>query len=452
MKKSLLFLGAAITLGSSTSLALSLTEIIGLKRTVYQSPQGISELCATPRKWAGATYTDSDSKKEDTLCKYDFYATVGICPKYSSTNPGLMIIEPDARFSKQAIDASDCDLKKLGLKTDAKFKQSITCSYTPSILGYYHLSRILGDVGRVPVSVFRSIDIKTHKAQTTKAMNYLRNTKLAIKDSWAMLERVHANPQNYPNLVERSGTQMFGALSDNIRNEEQYVEVSGVGSYDSRYERFLKQRPYQLVSNSASPQQIIGSNEFTRVAQTVLQMKDVSDMVIIDTLMNQQDRIGNIHYKFVWYTIHPQSLSLERFKSKAKIKNGKITIPAEEQASMANRKAVLLKEMILKDNDCGVIKTNMMRRVSAIEGVKHVSYRTYANLLSFETALSGPSAKEFFTKELLFSDSDYNTLKRNALFARQILVKKCQSGELKFDVDLEDYIPGATPIRKACGS
>lgn len=452
MKKSFLLLGAAFTLGSSNSLALSLNEIVGLKRTEYKSPQGISEVCATPRKWAGANYTDSDAKKENTLCGYDFYATVGICPKYSSTNPGLMIIEPDEKFSKQAIDSSSCDLKKLGLKTDAKFKQSITCSYTPSILGYYHLSRILGDVGRVPVSVFRSIDIKTHKAQTTKAVNSLRNSKLAIKDSWAMLEKVHANPQNYPNLVDRSGTQMFGALSDNVRNEEQYVEVSGVGSYDTRYERFIKQRPYQIVSSSSSPQQLIGSNEFTRVAQTALQMKDVSDMVIIDTLMNQQDRIGNIHYKFVWYTINPQSATLERFKSKAKIKDGKITIPAEEQTAMANRKAVLLKEMILKDNDCGVTKTNMMRKVSAIEGLKHVSYRTYANLLNFEQALAGASAKDFFTKELLFTEADYNLLKRNALFARQVLVKKCQSGELKFDVDLEDYIPGATPVRKACGS
>lgn len=452
MKKSFLLLGATFSLASSTSHALSLNDIVGLKRTEYKSPQGVTELCATPRKWAGANYTESDTKKESTLCKYDFYSTVGICPKYSSTNPGLMIIEPDENFSKQAIDSSNCDLKALGLKTDAKFKQSITCSYTPSILGYYHLSRILGDVGRVPVSVFRSIDIKTHKAQTTKAVNYLRNSKLAIKDSWATLEKVHASPQNYPNLVDRSGTQMFGALSDNVRNEEQYIEVSGLGSYDTRYERFIKQRPYRLVSSPPGPQQIVGSSDFTRLAQTALQMKDVSDMVIIDTLMNQQDRIGNIHYKFVWYAIHPQNLTLERFKSKAKIKNGKITIPQEEQTTMANRKAVLLKEMILKDNDCGVNKTNMMRRVSAIEGLKHVSYRTYANLLSFEQALAGASAKDFFMKELLFTEADYSLLKRNALFARQVLVKKCQSGELKFDIDLEDYIPGTLPVRKACGS
>lgn len=451
MKKSFLCIGAILTLVGSNSWALNLNEIVGLKRAEFISPGGAKELCVIPRKWAAANYSEADTKKENTLCQYDIYTNVGICPKYTSSNPGLMLIEPDEKFSKQAIDSSDCNLKKLGLKAEAKFKQSITCSYTPAILSYYHISRILGDVGRVPVGVLRSIDIKTHKEQTTKALSYLKNSKLAIKEFWAQFEKVHMSPLSYPKLVDDSGKQMYGALSDNVRNEEQYLEVSGLGPYESRYQRFLQLRPYQLVSRSASPQEIVGSAEFTRVAQTALQMKDVSDMIVIDTLLNQQDRIGNVHYKLVWYTINPQSNSLERFKSKAKIKNGKIEIPREEELAMSKRKAVLLKEMILKDNDCGLIYRNMMRRVSAIEGIKHMSYRTYVNLLNFEKTLGGSSAKDFFKKELLLSENDYYTLRLNAQFARKILVQKCQSGELKFDVDLEEYIPGASPIRKSCG-
>ncbi len=434
----------------SGAFAVNLANLQGEARTEYLSPYGVRELCVIPKKWPGGAYRSDDTGKESTLCGYDFYRTMGICPKYNSTNPGVLLIAPNAQYSKEAIDASDCNVKKMGVKTEAKFKQTITCSYTPSILAYYHMSRILGGVGRVPVSVIRTMDLKVHSQLTSKAVHALRDSTDTIAEAWRKLGEMHLNPRAFPQLTDTTFTQLYGGLSDNVKNENLYNDVSGRGPYNSRYQRFLKQKPFQKVASTKTLAQIAGSAEFTRVAQDVIQMKDVADMVLIDTLMNQQDRIGNIHYKFYWYSINPSTNRIERAKSEAELVDGKIVVPPEEKRQMAGRAAVVLKEMILKDNDCGVIKDNMMRAYSVLEKVRHMSYLTYRYFMAFEKSLANPATKAYFKTELLFTDKDYRSLQDNAAKAREILTGACRTGQLKFDLDLENYLPGARPPLTPC--
>lgn len=435
---------------SSTAFALDLPDLRGDSRKEHQSTRGTQELCIVPKKLIGGRYDAEDLKKETELCSYNFYLNVGVCPKLASTNPATLLIKPNTQYSKEAIDASACDLKAMGLNTDAKFKQSITCSYTPSILSYYQVSRLLGNIGKVPPAVLRTMDIRTHAMITKKALDLLTDPTSPTKVSWLRFAKLHQDPRFFPDVVDRSLTQIFGALSDNVKNEEQYIEVSGVGPYETRYERFLKQKPFQKVSSRQSVTQIVGSTQFANIAQTVVQMKDVSDLVLLDTLLSQQDRIGNIHYKFYWYSINPQSNKMERTKSKARWINGVIKVPDEESRAMDGRQAALLKEMVLKDNDCGVIKTNMMKKVNALESVRHFSYNTYRRFLYFAQSLIDPAMKTYFKEEMLFSGPDYATLIANAQSAKQILVQKCQSGELLFDLDIENYTPGAIPPTTSC--
>ncbi|WP_413291216.1 hypothetical protein [Bdellovibrio sp. HCB337] len=440
-----------LLLTSSVSQALNLNQLQGGSRQQYRSPNGLTEVCIIPKRWPSAYYRDSDREKEAELCGYDFYSNVGICPKYNSTNPAILLLKPNNEYSKQAIDASSCNVDKMSVSTEAKFKQSISCSHTPSILAYYQISRILGDAGRVPVAVVRSMDRKVHSQLTQKANKALSGSSDTIAKTWEQFSRVHRHPDDYPDIVDASESQIYGALSDNIKNEEKYTDVSGKGSYDSRYTRFLSQPPFQRVSSSASVRELVGSSEFSKVAQTVTQMKDVGDMIVLDTLLNQQDRIGNIHYRFYWYSLNPQKPGkIERTKSKAKWKDSRLIVPPEETKAMSGRTAVLIKEMLLRDNDCGVNKSNMMRAISALEKVRHVSYLTYYQLLNFEKSLASSSAKDYFTSELLFSSSEFKSLRENAAKAKDILKSNCRAGRLKFDVDLADYMPGASIPQRSC--
>lgn len=446
----LLLMALLTTVSANSSFALNLADLRGETRTEYMSPRGVQELCIVAKKWPGAVYRNDDAQKEGTLCGYDFYRTMGLCPKYTSTNPAILLLEPNAHFSKEAIDASNCDLDKMNVKTEAKFKQTITCSYTPAILAYYHMSRILGGVGRVPVTVMRTMDLQTHRALTQKALQTLRGFPNNNVQSWEKFGKVHEDPSKFPSLVEASQTQLFGALSDNVKKEEIYTEVSGIGPYPDRYPRFLKQKPFQKVASTLSVQKIVGSSDFVKVAQDVIQMKDVSDLVLIDTLLSQQDRIGNIHYKYFWYSINPLTNRLERMKSDAKLSNGKVLVPTEESRQMADRQAALLKEMVLKDNDCGVNRENMMRKHSALEKVNHMSYLTYQYFMAFEKTLNNTATKDYFSTELLYSSEDFQTLLSNAAKAKEILKEKCRSGKLRFDLDLENYIPEARPPATKC--
>lgn len=437
----------ALVLGSP-SFALNLGQLQGEIRKDYRSPQSVNEVCVVAKKWEWGSYKKGDLEDEEALCNYDFYSNIGICPKYNSTNPAILMLAPNARYSKSAIDASNCDVDAMGVKTEAKFKQSLSCSYTPSILAYYQISRLLGNVGRVPVAVIRSMDIRTHRELTRKALRHLGNSRSEIAKTWAQFGKVHSSPRDYPAVIDATQSQVFGALVDNVKNEEYYSDVSGTGSYESRYQRFLRQKAFVKASSSQSIPQMVGASDFARVAQDVTLVKDTTDMVLIDTLLNQQDRIGNVHYKFFWYYVNAGKI--ERQKSEAKWVKEKLIIPPEEKSQMQGRTSALVKEMVLKDNDCGVSKDNMMRKISALEKVRHFSYQTYRRFMAFEKTLDRSSTRDYFQNEMLFSSANFASLRDNAKKAREILYSRCRSGALRFDVDLENYVPGGQPLRPSC--
>lgn len=455
MKTLIKVLPGFICLVTSSAWALDVRDLKGEKSTSYFSSRGVEEKCVVPQKWPGGYYSDKDKKQEGKLCEQDFYTNVATCPKYNSTNPGILIIEPTDKYSREAINASSCDTDELGLKTESKFKQSLSCSYTPSIISYYHFSRLLGGAGRVPVSVLRTMDIATHRQLSNKANAAALSG--VIDQTWKSFQSVHANPGRFPKVVDETRSQIYGALVANVKGETIYSEVNGFGDYDSRYPRFMKQRPFLNVASSQSLTQIAGSSSFEKVAPLAVQMKDVSDMVLLDTLLNQQDRIGNIHFKFVWYTLDaskPGTWTTE--KSDAKVVINKKTraretvVPPEEQAAMKAKNAVLVKEMYLKDNDCGVAKTNMMRQHSVLENVRHMSYKTYSHFMGLAKAIPLNVTRDYLYREFLFDEEDYEKIYANAKRAKEILYGNCKSGKLKFDIDLEDYAAGITPAAKSC--
>lgn len=455
MKSLIKVLPGFICLVTSQAFALDVRDLKGESSKSYYSPGGIEEKCVIPQKWASGFYSDKDRKQEGKLCGHDFYSNIGLCPKYNSTNPGVLLIEPTDKYSREAINNSSCDTDKLGFKTDSKFKQSVSCSYAPSIISYYHFSRLLGGAGRVPVSVIRTMDIKTHGQLTQKANKAFLSG--VIDQTWKNFLDVHSNPGRYPKVIDESRRQIYGALVANVKGEYIYSEVNGFGDYDTRYARFMKQRPFLNVASTDSVVKLTGSKEFLKVAPTVVQMKDVSDMILLDTLLNQQDRIGNIHFKYVWYyqdASAPGSWVTE--KSDAKVVIDKATrkrlnvVPPEEQAAMAAKKAVLVKEMYLKDNDCGVAKENMMRAHSAIEKVRHMSYKTYSRFMGLSKVMHLPATRDYLMREYLFEEKDYDRVLANSNKAREVLYKNCKAGLLKFDVDLEDYVEGAVVTAKSC--
>ena len=446
---------------SQLASALNVSQISGALQE-KTSPRGQTEVCAVANKLVPSAYSDKDLANEQELCAIDFYKTHALCPKQNSTNPGLLIAEIIKGKSREQT-MTLCKGPDDDISVEAKFKNSISCSYTPSILAYYHFSRMF-KAGRVPVSVLRTMDKDEH-LQLAKTGSQMTVGGGVIHETWESFIGQHSKLNN-DKIFDETRKFVYGALVENPKRELKYTEVSGVGSYDTRYQRFVQQAPYLKTADTRNVTDIVGSQDIKKIIPVVVQMKDVSDMVLLDTLFSQDDRIGNIHFKLAWYTVetNPQTgqLDVKNTKSKATLSSDKKTwiIPEEEKAIQA-KGGVLVREMIMKDNDCGVnvaARSNMMRQVNALEGLKHMSARTYKKFMDFYKIAKNPETLNWMKKELLFTDADLGTSKpqqgksflANLEKAKSILVEGCKNGNLKLDLDLDNYLPNATVKQVSC--
>ncbi len=465
----------------------------------YQLANGASEVCVLPQDHILGAYKGSDRENEIKLCGKNFYGDANqkqfgtlatddsasdakpltnkvyvTCPKLNSTNPGVLLVEIPEGWNAQQTSQSFCkpsssiakDVKS-AYGVDAKFKQSITCSYAPSALAAYHVSRMLGNISRTPVAVVRTMDTDSHLSIVKKALSLLSgSTGDVIYKTWNQFLNAHSSRQDAKLFID-NGKLLYGALSENVTKEFIYTEVSGVGPYDTRYTRFMQQTPYKRVAHSADVLQIAGNNSHYSVLMPILQqMRDVSEMVLLDTLLSQDDRIGNIHFHLVKAVVVKdeagnQKISKEKL-SKTEISEILKVLPTPSRASEATLAqtsknlssvlggGILIRAMVLKDNDCGVDvdkRSNMMRTVDGIEQVRHMDPKTYKRLLQLSQSGDEGGLKEFFTDTLLYRAVDFEGGKKsfmaNLKKATEVLKGNCKTGALKLDLsDKFDPVTG----------
>ena len=126
-----------------------------IKIPVANSSQ--AEICVIPKKYPNAVYSGKDLQREQELCGLVAVQPVALCPKLKSTNPAVEFFSLPEGASASQIESKMCSNE--ASKKLAKYKGSISCSYTPSLLAYYHISRILGNVVQVPPVVIRTMNL-----------------------------------------------------------------------------------------------------------------------------------------------------------------------------------------------------------------------------------------------------------------------------------------------------
>ena len=442
---------------------LDVTEARGEKVVTFETPQRKKEICVIPQHSQYGTYTEDDLETEKELCSYDFHGltqgegvqNVAICPKINSTNPGVLIMDIPEGWTKNKFEAEKCYPKNELQKTRAKFKQTVTCSYAPSLLSYYHFSRLLDGAGRVPVAVLRTMEKERHQRIVQQGIAATRTAGGIIRKGWDQLEDRHDNPRNALSTFDRTGQYTYGALQDNIKNESVYYEITGGGDYDSRYNNFVKKEFYQILKNPRGILEILGSREFNQVVQKISTLKDATDMILLDTLLTQHDRMYNQHFKWAWTWLENGEIKSKFVKAKMN-DDGKVVFKSEkdleEKAKYAAKNAVMIKQMVLKDNDCGVragIYTNKMKAVHALDNIRHFSGKTYTALLKLSQMLRDPNSGAYLKRETLINDADLKLINSNVSAAAADLRAKCLSGILKLDLDLESYF-SSTPVQYKC--
>jgi hypothetical protein len=182
------------------------TDKVAGDRHTFSSPNGVTETCVALAKVPGGVYSDEDKAKEKALCAVDIYDRhVAVCPKLKSTSPGTFVYEltkgPYAG-DQQGFEAEVCprgdvvvpeaDGPPAGFKVTMNAKGTSGTFSTASLL-YYHLTRYLDASIRAPVSVYRSIDRKSHEQRVTRRGLDLSAGKKALAmnhAAWRVLDVV----------------------------------------------------------------------------------------------------------------------------------------------------------------------------------------------------------------------------------------------------------------------
>lgn len=512
MKRSIVKAGNTVSSLVVFATALNAAAFSGVGaevRFIHPVPEGGEETCLVPKHYSSnsklLTNLQSAEDREDELklCRLTIYEGMGpkvkiesvgslqftaleskeilACPKYNSTNPGTNLVEVPANMTYAEAAKSICVPKDKALAAlkaendesddkeyegkydlDAKFKSTISCSATASALGYYHLSRLLGGAGRVPVAVARTVARSTHHEIATRAVNHFGGSQELIAKNWRSFKSASdaaAAGRPNPKIYTDKGQYVYGSLQKNLKGEERYTEIGGRGAYDDRYTRFLGQDPFLRVSNPADVKHVPpagvssapSARLFSEMAPHILQMQDVSDMVLMDTLMAQDDRIGNIHVKPMVLELgsqtprkmkKPEEKALEALQKAKKSFPLSAAVAAEASAKVfPDGRAIFVRAMHLKDNDCGVdtdIRGNQMRRNKALELVRHMNPETYKRFMAFADEVESDRFKTFATETLLYRPVDYQgprySLKENVRHAAKILSENCERGLLKLDL------------------
>jgi hypothetical protein len=430
-----LFLSCMALLGSTVAYAaLSAHLARGEKIVELPVPGRSAEVCIIPKHFPDAAYSGNDLKAESQLCSIDEYTNTAVCPKTNSTNPGLDFYSLPQGFTSQQVEASHC--KTSGAKKIAKYKLSTSCSYTPSILGYYHLSRMLGGIANVPPAVLRTFDRQNHVALGHTALGETASSSL-IHQTWsALLAQLAAGASASKRdfLLSDDFTQSYGALSVNPANEQFYKEFFNGGSNNvARAAAFRdKNLIVAMLARNADISTFVGRTFTTDNVQTMVQLKDAADLIVLDTLMNQQDRFGNIHYLETFYYRDTTDLNSD---GTPKLKSSK-TLTAAEAAKVS---AVKVKQMLLKDNDCGVDKQNIAMEAGLLNRVAHVDPITYRGILHLDAIADSTETKTFFLQELIFTPNDYANVRKNLNDLAVTLHRNCTQGRLRLDLDLHRH-------------
>ena len=393
-----------------------------------------AEVCVIPKHFAGGEYSNKDAKVETQLCDIDAYTNAAVCPKLNSTNPGVDFHSLPQGSTREQVEAANC--KTAGAKKIAKYKLSSSCSYTPSILGYYHVSRMLGGIADVPPTVLRTFDLKNHIDIGRKALAQTKSGTL-IHQTWAGLMAqltAGAKASRRDFLLTDDFVQSYGALSENPTKEDFYKDFFNGGANNVARARNFRDKNLivGMLARNVAISTLVGRNFTTENVQKMVQLKDAADMIVIDTLMNQQDRFGNIHYLQTYYYLDANDRDQD---GSAKLKSKKSLKPEE----VTQLKAVQVKTLLLKDNDCGVAKDNIAKQVGLADRIAHIDPETYRRLLHFDAIADAAETKEFFVRELVFTANDYASVRKNLKDLATKLHQACQKGHLKLDLDLQAH-------------
>ncbi len=437
--------------------------------TYFTSPNGRSEQCIRLNKMPGGVFSEKDNSTEAKLCGLDIYQeTVAVCPKIWSTSPGTMLYNNSASGLTQAQYESQKCGSKTGHETLSKFKNTMnteksSATFAQSSLLYYHFSRYLQTIVKVPVAVYRSFDKDSHydrvssKAKGMGAMN---------QAGWDALKAAEQNPSSYTptrELFTPDNEQIYGVLLGDASGERYGAELNGVrSSWTTQSEDFQKTPAFTALRSeqpfaeavkegitSASKSKKISTDVGTALPLNQIQMglwmRELIEITLMDFIFSQQDRVGNIDYEWYWVYVEGGQVKAQKEK-RTNFKNlprNKMKASVPEELAALN--PTLVQKSVLGDNDAGgrVPYANFTKRTKMLDNTRHYDAVLYKRLMHMnkDFQANGPILQHI-RETFYLSEKQVNQIVANTNAAATILQQTCSAGKLRFDLNFDAIVLG----------
>jgi hypothetical protein len=447
-------------------------EVTGEVQT-FDGPDGVQERCIRLSLFPGAAYSKMDAETEAGYCAIDF-ALTGLCPKLWSTSPGTLIyeLEDDSPAGVETFERNWCG-KGHGARDHARdklatFKVSVngrttSATYAPSSWVYYHLSRYFRTVTYVPPVVYRSMSLARHHERVVLPARTLAKGRHArmLSEGWAHLEALESGQlagSAAREALTDEGRQVYGVLIDNKGDrygpEFNGTRESGWGSGQNedfqQTAAFLALRDAAVLPDAAAggvraarrnPLMARALPADTAVEQVYLWMQSVMEITLLDYLLRQQDRIGNIDYRWRWYWIDDGVLENQAAHGD------------ERPRRIEGRTAWRLRQSAINDNDAGVRSgyANFSERTGMLEELAHYDPALYRRLgrLAAELGEQG-EAWQWLRGVAGLSEREATGIASRARAAFDLLHAQCEAGTLVLDFDLVSLLSGKAPEAAGC--
>lgn len=435
--------------------------------TAYVSPGGIEEHCVILDRMPGGIYSEDDRAQEKVFCGIDFYAgSYSLCPKVFSTSPGTLVYDisrgefagkPEDFESRQCASSSPVKRGALGEPVSYKMtmnEKGTSGTFSTASLLYYHFSRFLDAQVHVPVSVYRSIDRHVHQSRVIRRgleVSAHRKGGAMNHSGWEVMQEVAENPANYhpvSELLTSDQRQFYGILlhpqGDRYNAEVNGTRASGWGKGQNR--DFQETAPFLALRSAEPLQQAIeaGIHEAAQNStllkamrhgvageQMVYWMQELTEIILLDFIFSQQDRIGNIDYLNYWYWVDDGEIQ-RRLATGSKVPE-----------YIASHHPVRLRRTQLNDNDAGgrLAYANFTKQTRMLEKIRHYNPDTYRRLMQLAADFEARGELYDYVQSTFgLNDRQFNQILNNTRLAAGILRDACHAGKLRFDLDVRDYL------------
>ena len=442
--------------------ALASAEVRGASVS-HRTPAGAAERCVMLARLPGGVYRDEDDAQESALCAIDVYdRSHAICPKTFSTSPGASIYSlAGARFDSNpaGFEREMCPHGKgmprdayaswVAVKLSVNTRQS-SATFANASWIYYHLARYLDTAVHVPPAVLRTFDKNVYLNRVALPGQALsaNSAQLAMNHAgWVALVGAVREPASYSpadELLTPDRAQLYGALL-RAHGERYGEELNGSrrsGWGDGQNRDFQQTAPFIALAADQPLAEAVAHGlkqgwhaqaipAAVAKVQVAYWMRDLFDIVLLDHLLSQQDRVGNIDFTRHW-------LWVEDGRVRSMPAGGRQPPP-----ELVGRQPQLLQRTELGDNDAAVRTSylNYARRTGMLAALRHAPPQTYRRLIALADDLQskGPLHEQLRTS-YGFSAAEFAHFVANTVDAAGTLRGHCKAGKLRFDLDPDAFL------------